>query len=214
MLTNPYNNLQKSMYQFWQIYEQLRAVPQTTLTIPINLSKIQQEDWRTEKARQWPDLGPIKTIFVKGHTMCILLKFFRIGSFCFLNMKFSGPLKSEPVVSCASVTRCNILLAVLLVITAYLLQVSHLLCSLDIANTCSRSYPLLTCLRKTRKHWKMRDVQVQVQVKIVWFKFGKSIEFMFSWNQLLKNCCHVREKVAITASWLTQSCRASIVFQI
>jgi len=66
--------------------------------------------------------------------------------------KGEGPLKSEPVVSCASVTRCNILPAVLLVITAHLLQVSRLLCSPDIANTCSRSYPLLTCLRKTRKN--------------------------------------------------------------
>ena len=127
MLTYPYNNLEKSMYQ------QPRGVHQTTLKNPMNLSKIQQEDWRTDKARQWPDLGQIKTIFAKGHTICILLKFFRISSFCFLNMEFSGPLKSEPVVSCASVTRCNILPAVLLVITAHLLQVSHFLCSLDIA---------------------------------------------------------------------------------
>ena len=125
--------------------------------------------------------------------MCILLKFFRIGSFCFLNIGFSGPLKSEPVVSCASVTRCNILPAVLLVITAHLLQVSHFLSSLDIANTCSRSYPLLTSLRKTRKNWKMQDVQWQMQVKIVWFKFCKSIKFMFSCNQLLKKCCHLRK---------------------
>ena len=55
------------MYQFWQIHVITKRNPSNDFDKSNNLDKIQQKhgltDGRTDKARQWLDLGPIKAVF-------------------------------------------------------------------------------------------------------------------------------------------------------
>ena len=56
-MANPCNNLDKFMYQFWQIHVSI-------LANPFNNSENMSFEWLSDNARQWSDLGdlgPIKT---------------------------------------------------------------------------------------------------------------------------------------------------------
>ena len=57
-MRNPSDNLEKSMYQFWQIHVTTSWIPSNYFVQSNNLNKTTRA-W-TGKAKQWSDLGPIK----------------------------------------------------------------------------------------------------------------------------------------------------------
>ena len=67
-LTNPYNNEEKSMHQFWQIYVTTSRNPSSNFDKCNNRNKIQNKhgvtEWLTDKTRLLSNLGPIKIAMI------------------------------------------------------------------------------------------------------------------------------------------------------